>query len=113
MPNFQTVSNKDFFNWIFAQNDDKPVVMIENDFDTECGCLMVQYGKEVLKIKFSGCGYREWCDDDLEYIDSTVARFRDFCIDKIPFDLKTFGEIKAWLVKNMKDFLDYNRVEYS
>jgi len=45
-----TVKVEDFKQWVMSQPDDKKVDMLESDSTYPCGCTMVQYGKEVLKI---------------------------------------------------------------
>jgi hypothetical protein len=46
----QNVSTIDFCNWVLAQPDDRKVNMGHTKGTDDCGCLMVQYGLEVLKI---------------------------------------------------------------
>lgn len=57
----KTVIFKDFVEWVMKQPEDRPVDMSEIHNHSECGCLMVQYGKEVLNLECPfRCGYDNW-----------------------------------------------------
>jgi len=55
------VTTQNLVDFIFAQPRDRKVKMEEASSHDPCGCLMVQYGKEELKIKESfTCGLDNW-----------------------------------------------------
>ena len=46
-----TIQLKDFVDWIFKvakENPERPIKMHQNHSTDDCGCLMVQYSREVL-----------------------------------------------------------------
>ena len=48
-----------------SQPDDKMVDMTQDDSSSSCGCLGVQYAKEVLKWPdFRGCGFTVFLSDE-------------------------------------------------
>lgn len=53
----KTVTKQELRDFIFAQDDDREVKMNESDTNCECGCIMVHFGKEQLRIEESfRCG---------------------------------------------------------
>jgi hypothetical protein len=57
-----TVTKQQIVDFINVQPASRPVNMRQNYSRDLCGCIMVHYGKEVLKIDDFGCGYNDWSD---------------------------------------------------
>lgn len=91
------ISRKEFVDWIMEQPDDRPVDMGSSfSSDTSCGCLMVQYGREVLRMNnYFSCGFSRF----IARADDEDAVFDGFSIsDIVPLlDGESFGEIKKGL----------------
>lgn len=60
------IDTKEVVKWVMEQPDDRTVDMGESHWSPEdknfnCGCVMVQYGREVLGFEESfGCGISSW-----------------------------------------------------
>ena len=54
------VTVQDLLKFVKSQDPNKIINMDENYYDNECGCLMVQYGKDKFPDKFNGCGTSVW-----------------------------------------------------
>ena len=79
------VTTQEIVDFIFAQPRDRKVEMKEASSCDSCGCLMVQYGKEELKIEESFvCGLDNWTTPhggnvfQMDYNDIRVATGFDF-----------------------------------
>ncbi len=53
----KTISDKEFLDFIFSQPRENKVNMKQTTSDSDCGCLMVQYGIKVLKGKSVYAGF--------------------------------------------------------
>ena len=63
------VTVQDLLEFVKSQDPDKIIDMMANYYNTECGCLMVQYGKEKFPdVKFNGCGTASWFVDNTERV---------------------------------------------
>jgi hypothetical protein len=55
------VTAQDLLEFVKSQDPDKIIDMDNNYYKTECGCLMVQYGKEKFPdVEFDACGSSGW-----------------------------------------------------
>ena len=96
----QIVTVKQLHDYVLAQPDDKPVRNGENDANDECGCVMVQYANDVLKLpKNYACGFNNWNNkgENIEFarIQGGTRIHRIFSLTFTQFcDIKTFGELK-------------------
>jgi len=53
----KTISQKEIINFVFGQPRERRVEMGEFRSNSQCGCVMVQYGKEILGLKeYFSCG---------------------------------------------------------
>ena len=100
------VTKKEFVNWIKEQPDDRLVDMMETCSDQPCGCVMVQYGKDVFKldIDYIWCGGRKWWSERstlLGEFDDSVTNIWDLFEGAYSGvkNVSTFGELKP-LIKN-------------
>lgn len=88
------IKREDFYNWINAQDPNRPVIMSETKGTDLCGCAMVQYAREHLKDlqpKDIDCGFTNF----------TIYGNRKgghYDLDKMPSffekDCKTFGDLQ-------------------
>lgn len=92
------VETKDILEFVMAQPDDRPVDMGNNVANAKCGCVMIDYGREVLGFEEFACGYSAW-----EKVDSDNRHIAKIKGEQSIFDLlnisahrsvKTYGEIK-------------------
>ena len=56
----KTVTVQQIKDYVLAQPDDKPVDNYQGRSCEKFGCVMVQYGKEILNLKDFGCGHYNW-----------------------------------------------------
>ena len=96
----QYITMKEMREYILSQPDEKPINMKVNHTpvgDEQCGCLMVQYAHEVLKMNDVNCG---WCSINNHsgkqaHTDFTMGRLID---GGFANHSKTFGELKKCLI---------------
>ena len=55
-----TVTKQQIVDFINAQPASRRVNMSQNYSYESCGCVMVHYGKDVLKLDNFGCGFNRW-----------------------------------------------------
>lgn len=102
-----TVTKQEIVDFINGQPQSRPVDMRENFFDEPCGCVMVHYGKEMLKFDKFGCGYKTWHPlDSFE----KIAEISDSTITGILGDyhralrqnisMNTYGDLQKILASN-------------
>lgn len=98
-----TVTKQELVDWINAQPTDRPVNMSENYSRYETGCVMVQYGKEVLQEDDFGCGFFCWeknkpDGDRFAIIERNVDIYcvlsQNLSVQHQLRGVKTFGEIQ-------------------
>jgi hypothetical protein len=84
MSDVTIVKIKDFTDWVKAQPDERPVDMGNNYLNDRCGCAMVQYGQEVLKLEGGklGCGTACWQMNCDSHSGRFVALFEGLFIDE-------------------------------
>jgi hypothetical protein len=89
----KTISDKEFLDFIFSQPRENKFDMQQTTSDSDCGCLMVQYGIKHLK------GDRIYAGFDLIRVDD-----KEFWLNKSIFhftpDMQncfTYGEIQDYL----------------
>jgi hypothetical protein len=98
----QIVTAQQIKDYVLGQPDDKPVNNENNYSNSNCGCVMIQYGKEKLGLNDFSCGFSVWeiLDDD-EY--NPIFELEDGLIISDIFkisswtnftNIKTFGELK-------------------
>lgn len=98
------VTHKEIINWVNAQPADRPVIMMENYSKCPIGCVMVQYGEEILQEKSFGCGFFCWEKDKPDGIRFASIEGNTSIYDVLsPRDMsaqfkirgaKTFGQIQ-------------------
>lgn len=98
------VTHQEIINWVNTQPANRPVTMMENYSRCPIGCVMVQYGKEVLEEKSFGCGFFCWEKDNRDGIRfATIEKDTNIYDVLSPLDMsaqykirgaKTFGEIQ-------------------
>lgn len=100
------VTKQDIVDFIRKQPDDRKVSMNQTKYDDKCGCVMVQYGKEVIKKPFTHVGWASWWTDDCEEIAKLLNKYGvgglacndlDVLTDDLRDELfacKTYGELK-------------------
>lgn len=55
----KTITEQEIIDFIKSQPDDRKLNLVDNYSGDPCGCVMVQYGKDVLKIQENfACCYR-------------------------------------------------------
>jgi hypothetical protein len=99
----KNISIKDFAAFIEAQPDEREIRM--EQFDSKffvgegfCGCVMIHYGKEVLKIKESfACGNTDFLT--FEGDESKVVAKLPFTIPTIVGSPENYGQAKNYLKK--------------
>lgn len=89
-----------------SQHPDKDVDFSENQFDSPCGCLMVQYGKEN-HFEFSYAGFSSWGNypdgprkNNNFYRLETHSKYYHFCENEDSFSKTTYGKIQAYCRKH-------------
>lgn len=95
--NMKIVKEEDLLEFVMRQPDNRRVNMDNNVSDDACGCVMVDYGREVLKLEKFGCGFSAW-----EVLGRTeiLAKIETgesiFGLLKLPLgcNVTTYGEIK-------------------
>lgn len=98
------VTGKEMVDFILSQPDEKQINYGQATADTDCGCLMVQFGL-YKKMNFTRAGLSCWIDN----IDRTVATFEgDFTFDDFGIpeltNLTTFGEAKKFCREKFPQF---------
>lgn len=90
------VEISDFLEWIKTKPDDHQFRMFQTEGKSSCGCLMVQYAREVLKLPddLIACGYM--------FFDRTqTIRLEEEISSVFPptywHTISTFGELKKIL----------------
>lgn len=58
------VNKEQFKEFIFAQDDNARIDMIESNSNYGCGCIMVQFGKQKLNLTDFICGYSDFTNFD-------------------------------------------------
>ena len=94
------VTKEDFVDWIMAQDDSKPVNMSEINGDCQCGCVMVQYAKEVLHMEPSKIFCALSLFEEIK-MDSTHNRLNTSILEIIKghwSEINNFGDLKKRLV---------------
>ena len=93
----KTYEEKELFDWMMAQPDDRPVNMTTNYFEDSCGCLLTQF----FKSKGEVGSYSLICGElqDRNFKDVAIVNLSKESIvewfgQKL-FDVKFFGELKA------------------
>jgi hypothetical protein len=81
-----TVTVKDLLDFAKTKNPEDRVNMRRNYSYSECGCLMVQYGKEKFPdLSEFGCGLRSWQANSWVKTHATIEN--DLNISSLGFDL--------------------------
>jgi len=100
------VTRQQIIDFVNAQPDERPVDMRECiNSEPFCGCVMIHYGREVLKLfsskDFFGCGVAQWIVEDglAPYIH--IENYESIGdILNISFDFEgNYGQIKARLLQ--------------
>jgi hypothetical protein len=108
------VTDKDFFNFIKSQPDDKVIKMTQpTSYIGDCGCLLVQYGKSLHPDRDLGCSFdsinlRKWIEDkkhyavDISYVLSHKAcnLIRVMMAYSYKIDKLTYKDVKEYLSAN-------------
>lgn len=92
-----TVTKKDLLKFIEAQPDERRIEMKEFSDVCSCGCVMVHYGREVLKKNGFGCSNLYFYPDDAT---SISCQLEGRITSLLPVNLKeslTYGELKKRL----------------
>lgn len=98
----KNITKEELIKYIKSQPPEKPVNMSQTSDSEDCGCIMVQYAKEKLKLKNFGCGFQS-----IAYNSKTgkeMERNLEFDIRSIlPMHLwwetNTFGDIQKLIDK--------------
>lgn len=88
-----TLNTQEFFDWIKAQPDERPVAMKESKASSPCGCLLVQFGKHK-KLTFTSVGYRYIGYNN--YFKETDL-IRRYITSALAFRITTFKQAKELL----------------
>ena len=96
----QYITMKEMREYILSQPDEKPVNMKVNHSPVgseQCGCLMVQYAHEVLKLDDVNCGMNSIHNrrGKQAHVDFNMGRLIDMGFTN---HSKTFGELKKYLI---------------
>lgn len=96
------VTKQELIDFVDAQPDDRPVDFNQFYSIEDCGCLMVHFGKEVLKLKgrFS-CDNTRWIvkGNALAHLQDYNFIFYDIVSDH---QVKTYGELKLNLYRHSR-----------
>jgi len=97
-----TVTRQQIIDFVRAQPNDRPVNMDENsNNETGCGCVMIHYGREILKLSqndFEGCGCTVWEGFNGDILAKIENRERIEKILSVKLYFRgTYGDIKTKL----------------
>lgn len=103
------ITKKDLLKFIEAQPDERHIKMSEFSDTFSCGCVMVHYGREVLKRKDFSCSSSCFYPDDSA---SSGHRLENLISRLLPvklYERLTYGELKKRLATKTIDpkFPDY------
>lgn len=98
----RTVTKQELIDFVDAQPDDRPVDFNQFYSIEDCGCLMVHFGKEVLKLKG-----RFSCDNTRWIVEGNVLAHlqgENFIFYNIVSDpqVKTYGKLKLNLYRDSR-----------
>lgn len=89
----------DMREYILNKSDDTLVDMTENLWSDPCGCLMVQYGREILGIEKPSAGYCNIYDTDNNDAEIAQLTFNmdDLINESFFCRVSNYGELKKRL----------------
>jgi len=86
----RTVTETELAEWVLKQDPCRPVNMQQNISSQKCGCLMVQFGRDVLGFgEQFHCGVFTWARQG-----TTVAELDEFTYRKWGVRHLTFGSLQ-------------------
>ena len=90
------VTAQEIRDYVLAQPDDRPIDNYNPNSEDGCGCVMVNYGRDILKLKKFGCGFQSWTGEKRITLEIGIDEifeamgWNGFC------EAKTFGELKKY-----------------
>jgi hypothetical protein len=99
------ITKKEMFDYIMKQPDDRPIDMLQCNVlpnSTECGCLMVEYTKDVFGITDASISTGHtgiYAGDNMDDVAELAFDMYDFVKNGFENESKTFGELKKCLKK--------------
>lgn len=94
------VTEKQLIDFIYAQPKDRAVNFSESSSQSECGCVMVQFGKEELKIeKYFKCDFDSFIGTKFVLDKKARNIIINFLTIDSEKELKNYGELQKVLDK--------------
>lgn len=94
-----TITSQEILDFISKQPDDRPINFRENYSDESCGCVMIHYGKDVLKMGDFSCGYDTFHDKKSEVyrLENDIFLMLGMKYSNLD-EIKTYGQLKQHLM---------------
>ena len=95
MSEVKDITEQEIIDFIKSQPDDRKVDFVDNLSHDKCGCVMVHYGRDVLKLKDFACSYltiESYLDQS--YLDQDLSNVTEASLEK---NIKEIVGLETWL----------------
>jgi hypothetical protein len=91
----QIVTVQEIKDYVLSQPDDRPLDNLGSFSTDGCGCVMVQYGRDVLGLTDFHCSFNKWAG--FAEIENGTNIYNAFGLKHSHFlGIKTFGQLKKY-----------------